>query len=520
MPSHLGLSFFLLLSLTAMAVDPASKLVSVSPSGKLSYTAYDEQGDKIPDFSSCGYGGGGARIPSIPVKETLSPAPGNTDDTSRIQAALDSVAQLPTEADGFRGAVLLRRGHYRCGSSIKIAASGIVLRGEGEGENDTVLTATANQQYSLVEIGGPGRPRETAETKVEITDKYIPVGSRSFTVANAKEFAPGQTVFVIRRSNAAWIHEIAMDRIVPRPGHPEETKQWSPFELPFDRTIIAVEGNRITVDVPILCAIDEHWGGGALVRYDDSSRTQKCGVENLRAVSAYDPAKTAEYRGEKVFTDEAHALYLARFGNAKNCWARNLTSVSFYHGVATLTETSKWVTVTDCSALDPVSEITGGRRYAFDIAGQQDLVQRCRTRGARHAFVFSARVPGPNVFRDCRSEKDYATSEPHHRWSVGGLYDDVRAEMAFQDRQWMGSGHGWAGANYVAWNCEGSLVCQQPPTAQNFAIGFIGKKENGAFPRPMGWWESEGRHVSPHSLYLAQLLDRLGPTAVQNAEDK
>ena len=130
----------------------------------------------------------------------------------------------------------------------------------------------------------------------------------------------------------------------------------------------------------------------------------------------------------------------------------------------------------------------------------------------RIAFVFQSRVCGPNVFLECNSTNDYATSEPHHRWSVGGLYDNVHAHMAFQDRQYMGSGHGWAGANYVAWNCEGTLVCQQPPTAQNWAIGFVGKKEKGAFDRPDGYWESLGQHVEPRSLYLKQLQDRLGKT--------
>ena len=81
----------------------------------------------------------------------------------------------------------------------------------------------------------------------------------------------------------------------------------------------------------------------------------------------------------------------------------------------------------------------------------------------------------------------------------------------------MGSGHGWAGANYVAWNCEGPLVCQKPPTAQNWAIGQIGEKQAGAFaPRDDGYWESYGRHVLPASLYLWQLKDRLGKQAVKN----
>ena len=77
---------------------------------------------------------------------------------------------------------------------------------------------------------------------------------------------------------------------------------------------------------------------------------------------------------------------------------------------------------------------------------------------------------------------------------------------------------GWAAdtdrrANYVAWNCEGPLVCQRPPTAQNWAIGQIGEKQPDAFaPRPDGY----GKHVEPQSLYLQHLKDRLGNVAVKN----
>jgi hypothetical protein len=240
-------------------------------------------------------------------------------------------------------------------------------------------------------------------------------------------------------------------------------------------------------------------------------------VENLRAESEFDSTITKEQGGKKYAADENHAMYLVLFDRVKNAWARKLTAVHFYHGPTNLDGDAKWITVEDCRSLDPVCEITGGRRYPYRIAGQEMLVQRCYSRGARHAFVFHARVCGPNTFLDCKSEEDYATSEPHHRWSVGGLYDNVNAHMAVQDRQWMGSGHGWAGANYVMWNCEGTLVLQQPPTAQNWAIGFVGKKEPGAFPgRPDGYWELLGRHVEPRSLYLKQLEDRLGAPAVRN----
>lgn len=486
-----------------------SALVATGSDGRLHYSAYTAGGDVLQDFSHCGYGGGGVALPQAKVREILQPEQGNGDDSARIQAALGRVAKLPLGDDGLRGAVLLSRGAYRCASVLKILASGVVLRGEGDGEDGTVITATTRKQQAMVQLGGSTGPRAEGASMVEIADAYVAVGARSFMVRSAENFKVGQSVFVVRRGNAAWISEIGMDRIALRAADPESTKQWTPFDLKFDRVITAIDGNRVTVDAPIACAIDRRWGGGALMRTDGATRIEHCGVESLRAVSMFDPSKTATEGDERVMVDEDHATHLVAFDSVKNAWARRLTSVSFYHGVATVGDRSKWVTVEDCNALDPVSVITGGRRYPFSVTGQLVLVQRCFARKARHAFVFGARVPGPNVFLDCRSEHDYATSEPHHRWSVGGLYDNVEAQLAIQDRQWMGSGHGWAGANYVVWNSRGSLICQQPPTAQNFAIGFVGKRGKEAFPRTAGWWESEGTAVEPRSLYRAQLAERM-----------
>jgi hypothetical protein len=487
-----------------------SELVSAGADGRLRYSPYTSRSDIIPDFSHCGYAGGDRAIPDMPVRETLSPRVGEGDDSPRIQAALNRVAALPPDAHGFRGAVLLKRGSYACNLPLRLSTGGVVLRGEGDGEDGTVITAAMRKAEPLVIIGGPDNPKEDPATRREITDDYVPVGARSFTVADASGYAVGQSVFVIRRGNAAWITEIGMDRITPRAADPASTRQWQPFDLRFDRVITAIDGNRITVDAPITCAIDRQWGGGALVRYDDATRIAFCGVESLRAISLYDPAKTAVYQGRSGPVDEDHATYLVQFAGVKNAWARRLTTVFFAHGPADIQTPAKWITVEDCRSLSPVSVITGGRRYPYHINGQLALVQRCFSSGARHAFVFGARVAGPNVFFDCRSETDYATSEPHHRWSVGGLYDNVDSRMAIQDRQWMGSGHGWSGANYVVWNSKGELVCQQPPTAQNFAIGFTGKKTKGAFERPDGWWESVGVRVEPGSLFLAQRQDRLG----------
>ena len=102
----------------------------------------------------------------------------------------------------------------------------------------------------------------------------------------------------------------------------------------------------------------------------------------------------------------------------------------------------------------------------------------------------------------------------------GGLYDNIQAPLTA--RFWKNINIGWAGANTVFWNCEGDFLVQKPPTAQNYSFGHIGvnavvfniplqdtTKENGHI-------ESLDRHVTPRSLYLTQLRERLGEAAVRN----
>ncbi|MDZ4802524.1 MAG: hypothetical protein SGI92_30565 [Bryobacteraceae bacterium] len=463
----------------------------------------------LPDFSQCGYAGGGVPIPVAPVRVEVKPAAG--DATARIQAAIDQVSALPLDR---RGAVLLKKGPYSVGGTLRIGASGVVLRGEGRGEDGTVLTAAGTEPRALIEFLGAG-PGTLARESAAIVDEVVPVGARRFQVRPAGGFRVGQLVVVRRKSNAEWIHEIGMDRIQVRAGDESTTRQWTPFDLDFERVITAMDGDRITVDAPVMCAIERRWGGGQVMGFDDRGRIRGSGVEHLRGVSAFDRGVEAEYGRvkERYFSDEAHASDLVSVDNANDCWVRDVAALHFTFSCVNVKRTRQ-VTVENCECREMVSQITGSRRYCYSVSGQLTLVRQCAGDTGRHDFAVGARVAGPNVFLECAAGRSFATSEPHHRWSVGGLYDNVKADIAFQDRQYYGTGHGWSGANYVAWNCEGTLVCQQPPTAQNWAIGHVGKKVPGAFaPRPDGDWRSMGRHVAPRSLYLAQMAARLKRTA-------
>ena len=90
------------------------------------------RGDRIMDFSHAGYMGGGVALPTVPVKRTVQSS-GDADATTAIQSAIDEVAAMPL-VNGFRGAVLLGPGTFACSNTIRIASSGIVLRGSGSSE--------------------------------------------------------------------------------------------------------------------------------------------------------------------------------------------------------------------------------------------------------------------------------------------------------------------------------------------------------------------------------------------------
>ncbi|MDP6039681.1 MAG: hypothetical protein QGG64_14115 [Candidatus Latescibacteria bacterium] len=493
-----------------------SKLVYPGEDGKLVYTP-DEECNVIPDFSHCGYMGGGVALPDVPVVMAVEPL-AEGDDTERLQAAIDEVSERAVDGNGFRGTLLLKRGEYRVGGTLEVRASGVVLCGEGDGEDGTILIATGQGKRTLIEFEGRGRnPREVKGTRQAIADDYVPVGARTFEIADASGFAARDQVVVHRPSTAEWISAIGMDRIeMPKPT----VVQWKPgtYDFHFDRIVTAVGGNQITIDAPMGNAIEREFGGGSIYKYEFPGRIEQVGIENLRGVSEFD-ASEKDRRREDEFIDEDHAWNFVVFSKVKNAWARNVTSVHFGYACVTIGSQAKWMTVQDCQCLDPVSMITGSRRYSFPIHGQLSLVQRCYTRRGRHDYVLHARVPGPNAFVDCVADIAHSDTGPHHRWSICTLFDNVIVNgnaINVQDRQSSGTGHGWAGAQKVLWNCEAeSFIVQKPPTSQNYAIGCIGKKREGKHKREDAYWESHGEKVTPRSLYLKQLEDRLGVEALK-----
>jgi hypothetical protein len=67
---------------------------------------------------------------------------------------------MTPDANGFRGALLLTAGVYPISDSVSINASGIVMRGVGNGTNGTVLysTSTKGPSTGQNQLQGLARP--------------------------------------------------------------------------------------------------------------------------------------------------------------------------------------------------------------------------------------------------------------------------------------------------------------------------------------------------------------------------
>jgi hypothetical protein len=161
-----------------------SELVYRTGNGRLEYRP-DALGNRIPDFSSCGWGGGlSAMIPG--AEERVEIAPESGDSTERIQTAIEHVSALHLDARGLRGAVLLKRGRHAVAGTLRITASGVVLRGEA----GTVLVGTGPTQRNLIEIRGAAAGRASGSA-VAVTADYVPVGATVIPVRTSR-FEPGQ----------------------------------------------------------------------------------------------------------------------------------------------------------------------------------------------------------------------------------------------------------------------------------------------------------------------------------------
>jgi hypothetical protein len=498
-----GIFIGLFLSLSPAQTLPS--LLTIQSNGKLGYVA-DSLGNRIPDYSHAGYKNSEAFIPFVKTVETLSASAG--DNLAAIQAAIDRLEALPADANGMRGGLLLKAGAYKISGPVRIERGGIVIRGEGpDSTTGTKLIATQRQQHTLINFAGSAGISKNSATKKKITNAFVSIGATAVTVESGHTFAAGDQVVVEHAPRDAWTAMLGMNNFA---GNDTDCNNWTASEylMNYYRIVKKVDGNSITIDAPVVDPIDSRYADGYLYKCTFGG-IEQVGIENLCLVSEYTDAN-----------DEQHGWNAVSFSNCRNGWARRIEAWHFGYSAITVSSNASFITVDSCKCLDPVSQTTGGRKYSFNLCGQRCLFMHCHTRGGRHDYVNGARVPGPNVFLRSTATDQKADIGPHHRWSTGVLFDNITGNGALnvQNRLCSGSGHGWAGAQTMFWNCTAkSIIVQNPPQHYNWAMGckatVTGVGDWFKTPGFAGVVELTGTTAEPLSLFEKQLSDRLGSGA-------
>src|SRR5579859_3347458 len=498
----------------------ASAWVFYGSDGNLHYKT-DSLGNPIMDFSYAGYQGGGAALPNVTTKQTVGPSGG--DDTAAIQAAINAVSALAPDANGFRGAVLLAAGTFNVSGTLNINTSGVVLRGSGSGSGGTVINMSSSATpFLLFALRGSGS-WQTATTSASMTDVYVHSGTLSFNVDNPSLFSVGSTVLISRPVTQAWVNFMGMNDLVSSTGT-AETWLGVGSTITTDRTITAINGSQLTLDAPLTDSFDStllNPPDGSVATYTFPGRISQVGVEHLSVIA---PA---------VNVDITMPQYVGLSMSAViNGWAQDVVFQDTQNTV-TISGNVKQVTLDNIHVKHTITH-TGDRMADFGVSGTQIFLNNSSSDGTGEwPFVTQGRVTGPNAILNFESTQQAGISA-HQRWATGLLADNCTLPNApngidggttgisFSDRGNHGSGQGWAMGWGVAWNVTTPFfVVQMPPGAANWCIGCIGTEDTAnepgdGDPIANGFYDSLGTLVTPSSLYLAQLCQRLGTQAAAN----
>lgn len=504
-----------------------SAIVHYDGTGKLVYIP-DASGNRIPDFSHAGYKGGGVPVPAVPDMVTISPVAG--DNTSNIQNAVNQVGAMPLDGNGIRGAVRLNPGIYRVSGIIRINFDGVVLRGSGQGSDsltNSIIVGTGNTpaERDIIVAGGGSNTKwsgSVSGTQTNLIDDTVYVGSKVFHVQDPSAYGIGDNIIIYHPCSDPWLQAVDY-------GGTNGTELWTVGSQPlvFNRYITGINGNEITIDVPVYNTLVKSLSQSYIYKYNRSGIKTNIGIENLRVdITGWEP---------DTLDQSSSAWSAIALSQIENGWVKNFTATHFVYACVR-TETATRITIDSCNGLNPVGSVdpadVNHRRYSFalDDASQQVLMMNCLATNGRHSFMSNGTswVSGC-VFYNVKVYNPYAPSEPHRRWSMGILYDNFvqlngplsgysSELLGFYNRGDFGTGHGWAAAHCVAWNCDvagGDLLVQKPPTAQNYAVGCFGDvtgtKPPAPFVQPTGYIEgTNAAGLNPPSLYMAQLQERLG----------
>lgn len=463
----------------------------------LSASADPKKDVYIPmDYSTCGYHASEQAIPCVPAVYVISP-----EHPEYIQSAIDNLAMRKPDKQGFRGAILLQKGKYVISEPLRISASGIVIRGAGKKE--TVMEKLGVDRGAAVYFEG-GNSALSSE-KIFVADNKVKAGSVVLSLESVKGISVGSRIAISRPCTKEWIASLKMNDF----GGGLDYTGWkaTDIDITWHRTVTAVNGNQVTLDAPVTTTLDQQWGRSYVQLVASFSGINECGIENLTIASAPDA-------GGNKLTGEDHCWDGVWMENASDCWVRAVDFKGLAGSAVNLQKNTQRITVEDCIADEPLSEVGGWRRCVFTTRGEQTLFQRCISRKGIHDFSTGYCAAGPNAFVQCEGEESLGFSGSIGAWAGGVLFDIVNIEgndLAFKNLEQFRTGTGFNAANSMFWQCTASTIWCYSPDEDNKNSG------NGCWATLTGngEWTSSNDHVSPRSLFYDQLQKRCPSSTVK-----
>lgn len=437
------------------------------------------------DYSTCGYHASEKSLPQIESKLYVS-------DAKFLQSAIDKISTMKLDKNGFRGAVLLGEGVFIIDKPLRISASGIALRGMGR-DKTIIIKRGCDRGAAIYVEGGGGDDSDN-----ENDNDNGQTGKSSSSLREG--LGVGSRILIYWTADKNWIKEHKCDDF----GGGLDYTGWKEgdIQITWNRTIVGINGDSLTLDAPITmfgCTSTIKASDFEISTFDNENEISEIGIENLTISSQVNDWNPK---------DEDHCWTGIYMDNARDCWIDKVNFKHFAGSAVNLQRGCSRITVQDCIASEPVSEIGGWRRNVFITRGQQTLFQRCISRHGIHDFAAGYCAPGPNAFVQCEGEESMGFSGSIGAWAPGLLFDIVNIDgndIALMNLEQFRTGTGWNTGNSMVWQCTAANIKCYSPDA--------GNKNSGHGCWGCLWgdaeWTSSNDHVNPRSLFYHQLSKRL-----------